>query len=85
MASWLPNPDSTDDWQCDELVTDKDEHIARIEDFGYACYPSALNAATGNWERGGPYDDRVEAMLWAERVAGEHPSKAGDERPRFYY
>jgi hypothetical protein len=29
--------------------------------------------------------DRVEAMLWAERVAGLHPSKPGDECPPFYY
>ena len=60
-------------------------HIARIEDFGYAAYPSALNAATGNWERGGAYSNCVEAMLWAERVAGLHPAKPGDERPAFYY
>jgi hypothetical protein len=27
------------------------------------------------------YSDRVAAMLWAERVAGEHPIKPGNERP----
>jgi hypothetical protein len=48
--------------------------------------PEAVpNAATGNLERGGPYSDRVAAMLWAERVAGLHPAKPGDERPPFYY
>ena len=85
MANWHPNPHSTDHWQCDELVDDNGNHIARIEDMGYACYPSALNARTGHWERGGAYRDRVAATLWAERVAGEHPAKTGDERPPFYY
>ena len=79
--------------------------VAVIEDFGYAAYPSALNAETGNWERGGAYcglpkyrpgtlikieegdDDeaRVRARAWAERVAGLHPLKEGDQRPPFYY
>jgi hypothetical protein len=59
--------------------------IGRIEDMGYAAYPCAINAATGNLERGGPYSDRVAAMLWCERVAGVHPTKPGDERPPFYY
>jgi hypothetical protein len=81
MATWQPNPNSTDRWQCDELVTERGEHIARLEDFGHAAYPTAFNAATGTWERGGAYSDRVEAMLWAERIAGLHPRKAGDERP----
>ena len=85
MPSWQPNPYSTESWQCDELVDDDGGHIARVEDFGYACYPCARNAVTGNWERGGAYSDRVAAMLWAERVAGVHPIKPGDERPRFYY
>lgn len=84
-ATWQPNPNSTERWQCDELVTADGRHIAMVEDFGYAAYPSALNAATGNWERGGPHEDRVAAILWAERVAGEHPTKPGDERPPFYY
>ena len=64
---------------------DGDRCIGRLEDFGYACYPSALNAKTGNVERGGAYRDRVAAMQWVERVAGEHPTKLGDERPPFYY
>jgi hypothetical protein len=50
-ATWQPNPHSTEGWQCDELVSDSGEHIARVEDMGYVAYPSALNAATGNWER----------------------------------
>jgi len=29
-----------------------------------AAYPIALNATTGNWERGGAYEDRVAAMQW---------------------
>lgn len=82
MSGWVPNPKYQ---ECDEYVTDDGQHIAAIEDFGYAAYPSAHNAATGNWERGGAYTDRVEAMLWAERVAGVHPLKPGDERPAFYY
>jgi hypothetical protein len=82
MSGWEPNPHYE---QCDEYVTDDGQHIARIEDFGYAAYPSALNAATGNWERHGATEDRVAGMLWAERVAGIHPVKPGDERPPFYY
>lgn len=86
VPTWQPNPHSTEGWQCDELVTPDGVHcVARIEDFEHAAYPSALNAATGNWERGGAYFDRVEAILWAERVAGLHPVKPQDERPAFYY
>ena len=60
--------------------------LAMIEDFGMGCtYPTARNAKTGNLERGGPHKDGVEAKLWAERVAGLHPTKPGDERPPFYY
>ena len=82
MARWLPHPGYE---ECEELVTDDGLHIARIETFWYASYPSAYNVATGNWERGGAYQDAVAAKLWAERVAGEHPVKPGDERPPFYY
>lgn len=85
MATWKPNPNSTDDWQCDELVDDNDYVAARIETFDTRHYPMALNAATGNWERGGCYLDAVAAILWAERVAGIHPMKPTDERPPFYY
>jgi hypothetical protein len=83
-ATWRPNPHH-DDYQDDLLMTEDGRCIGRVEDFGYACYPSAINVATGNLERGGPYYDRVEAILWAERVAGLHPSKPGDERPPCYY
>jgi len=48
-----------------------------------AAYPIALNATTGNWERGGAYEDRVAAMQWAEWIAGLHPGKPGDVRPGF--
>lgn len=82
MSGWLPNPHYD---ECDEYVTDDGLHIARIEDFGYAAYPSAYNPKENRCERGGAYDDKVEAMLWAERVAGVHPLKPGDERPAFYY
>lgn len=85
MPRWEPNPNITE-YQRDELTLPNGIHvIARIEDFDYAAYPMALNATTGNWERGGAYTDRVEAMLWAERVAGLHPAKPEDERPAFYY
>lgn len=84
-ATWQPNPFVTD-YQDDHLVDDDGTHLARIEDFGMGvCYPSAINAATGNLERGGPHKDPVEAMQWCERVAGIHPVKPGDERPPFYY
>jgi hypothetical protein len=66
---WQPNPQGTEIWQCDELITDKGEHIARIEDFGFACFPTACNAASSNWERGGAFLNRTQAILWAERVA----------------
>lgn len=85
MPTWTPSPHSTDSWQDDHLIDEKGVHIARVEDFDNACYPSAINAKTGNLERGGAYTDRVAAMLWAERVAGVHPEKTGDERPPFYY
>jgi hypothetical protein len=83
MFTWQPNPHHSE--YPDDLLTDGVSVIGRIEDFGYAAYPMAYNASTGNWERGGGYDDRVAAMQWAERVAGLHPPKAGDERARFYY
>ena len=81
-CGWLQHPDYL---ECEEYVDERGCHIARIEDFGYAAYPSALNAATGNWERHGPTQDRVAGKLWAERVAGLHPMKQSDERPPFYY
>lgn len=81
-ATWQQNPYYL---ECEELVTETGLHIARIEDFGYACYPMAFNPATRNWERGGAFHDGVEAKLWAERMAGEHPLKRGDECPPFYY
>jgi hypothetical protein len=79
---WVQNPHYP---QCEEYIDHHGLHVARIEDFGYAAYPSALNAATGNWERHGPTSDRVAGKLWAERVAGVHPPKPGDERHPFYY
>lgn len=84
MATWQPNPHH-DDYQDDLLMDEHGNCIGRVEDFGYACYPTAINAATGNMERGGAYKDRVAAIQWVERVAGEHPTKPGDERPPFYY
>jgi hypothetical protein len=81
-TGWLQHPTYP---ECEEYVDERGYHIARIEDFGYAAYPSAHNAQTGNWERHGPTRDRVEGKLWAERVAGIHPVKPGDERPPFYY
>ena len=81
-TGWLQNPEYP---ECEEYVDHRGHHMARVEDFGYAAYPSALNAATGNWERHGPTQDRVEGKLWAERVAGIHPVKPGDERSPFYY
>lgn len=81
-TGWLQHPDYE---QCEEYVDENGLHIARIEDFGYAAYPSAYNAKEKRWERHGPTQDRVAGKLWAERVAGIHPVKDGDERPRFYY
>lgn len=81
--TWQPNPYNPLD--SEGLVDENGDVWAQIEDFDYACYPSAINAATGNRERGGPYYDRVEAKLWCERVVGLHPTKPGDERPPFYY
>ena len=85
---WRPNP-NVNDYDSDVLADDEMHErgvcVATIEDFGYACYPTALNAETGNVERGGPHQDRVAARQWAERVAGLHPTKPGDERPPFYY
>lgn len=82
MQGWMPHPEDPD---CEEYIDHRGHHIAVIQDFGYAAYPAALNAATGNWERHGPTQDRVAGKLWAERVAGIHPVKPGDERPPFYY
>ncbi len=77
MATWQPNRAHAA-YQDDLLVTDDGQCIGRIEDYGQACHPSAVNAATGRWERGGAYSDPVAAMAWAERVAGLHPTKPGD-------
>lgn len=84
-AMWQINPYSRENWHCEILVDDDGGVIGIFEDFGYATYPTALNAKTKNWERGGPHLDGVEAKAWAERVAGLHPTKPGDERPPFYY
>ena len=74
--------------QIDALLADENDPgsiIAMVEYFGHGChYPCAINAATGNLERGGPMDG-IAAVQWAERVAGLHPPKPGDERPPFYY
>jgi hypothetical protein len=45
-ATWQPNPYSPD--EVEGLVDDDGSVIALVEDFGYACYPSAINASTGN-------------------------------------
>lgn len=82
---WLPHPETSESWNCDLLYNHEGICVATLEDFGYACYPSAINVATGNLERGGPYSDRVGAMQWAERVAGMHPTLPNDKRPPFYY
>lgn len=84
MPEWKPERDETG-YQVDILVDDDGREIAMLEDFEYAAYPCAINCKTGNLERGGPHTDRVAAILWAERVAGVHPGKPGDERPAFYY
>lgn len=85
--TWRPHPFA--DYEFDVLASDEDfargAFIAGVEDFDHACYASSLNAQTGNWERKGPSQDRVAARLWAERVAGLHPTNPGDERPPFYY
>jgi hypothetical protein len=78
---WQPSPDESD-WQRDVLVDETGREIACLEDFGCAAYPIALSAATGKWQCGGPYQDRVAAMQWAERIAGVHPAKPGDARSR---
>ena len=80
---WKPVIDD-DDYRVDDLIIDG-ETVARIEVFWYASYPCAINAKTGNLERGGAYHDEVQAKLWAERVAGLHPTRPTDERPPFYY
>lgn len=85
VPTWQPDPSSYEGYQVDNLVTPDGNIVARIEDFGYAAYPCAINATTKNLERGGAYSDRVEAILWAERVAGLHPAKPHDARPAFYY
>ena len=74
-------------WMVDDLVDEKGETIARTEQFykSMPTYPMALNSKTGNWERGGPFEDGVKARQWCERVAGLHPTKPGDERSPFYY
>lgn len=89
---WIANPHTVDvsSYENDELllpdgVTDTDAAVARIEDFGYAIYPCALNAKTGNIERGGAFDNVAKAKAWCERVAGFSPPKPGGERPPFYY
>lgn len=78
-ATWQINPHSRENWNCKILVDDDGGIIGICEDFGYAVYPTALNAKTHNWERGGPHLDGVEAKAWAERVAGLHPTKPSDE------
>lgn len=83
IARWVPNP-SHSLYVDDFLLTDGGVLVARVEDFGYAVYPCAVNSLTGRLERGGAFSDAVEARLWAERVAGIHPTKPGDERPPFY-
>lgn len=84
-AQWTPVRDGDDGYMVDDLITNDGTAIARIEVFWYASYPCAINAKTGNLERGGAYHDEVEARLWAERIAGLHPKKPTDERPPFYY
>lgn len=86
--TWQPNKHTANvlGYVSDDLLMDESgDVIARLEDFGYAAYPCAINISTGQLERGGAYADRVAAMQWAERVAGLHPLKKGDKRPAFYY
>jgi hypothetical protein len=91
IPQWYPNPHYE---ECDCLVDGEVVNgevkngpgiIATVEDFGYACYPTAYNPRNKEWERHGPTQDRVEARLWCERIAGLHPLKEGDESTPFYY
>lgn len=69
-----------------DLVEESGRIIARVEGFGYANYPCAINAKTGVKERGGAYHKaiKLEAFAWAERVAGLYPVHPEDARPPFY-
>ncbi len=84
-ARWIDNPHDHGYEKDEILMTEDGVAIARLEGFGYACYPCAINAKTGQLERGGAHQDRGRAKLWAERVAGLRPTLPGDERPAFYY
>jgi hypothetical protein len=54
----------------ESYVDDTGKELAAIEYFGHGCYyPRALNAETGNWERGGPRTELRDAIAWAERAA----------------
>lgn len=80
--TWKPHP-KTDNVEI--LVDEKNECHAMLEDFGYRCYPTAINCRTNNLERGGGRQDRVEAKLWCERMVGMHPLKETDQGSPFYY
>ena len=89
MPTWVARAGVDEHHQIDVLLADEtnpESIIAMVEYFGNWChYPCAINAKTGNLERGGPMLDPVAAVQWAERVAGVHPPKSGDDRPPFYY
>lgn len=88
-SRWHPRAGVDVHHQVEVLLVEEgnpDSVIAMVEWFedDGPYYPCAINARTGNVERGGPMD-AVDAFAWAERVAGLHPLKAGDDRPPFYY
>jgi hypothetical protein len=85
MPKWIPVPGHDINHIVEDYIDEKESTLARLEYFGHGCYyPMALNAKTGNLERGGPMLELRDALAWAERVANGQMIE-GDERSPFYY
>lgn len=80
IARWEINPNNSEEWECEELIDDAGAAIATLEVFCGRNYPWAFDPAKKSWVRGGCFSDKASAALWAERVAGLHPTKPGDDR-----
>jgi hypothetical protein len=79
---WRINPNFGGDWECEQYFAADGKCIATVECAGPEMhpYPHAFDSVRKMWVRGVAFRDLMSAKAWAERIAGLHPQKPGDDR-----